>query len=301
MIKTFLNKVRGSKEEPEENYPLRVDETDWLKELIEFFSIGRKLLYYPEFKKNVLLDTFILAYCVNGRYLYSVDAIQRDDQGSPAFFCTGEDGEGIAIADVELFQFVVPDTSDLELQLDYESRALIGRGRQFVKGNDISLVSSMSGRGSATVDTQVATRLFLKDGPYEQTKLVLLTPELRSLVVTDQRKNPRAKVSVPIMLSVQGGRLPVPCTIVDISNGALCIRLQDTQMSMPEMAKGSTVVFAINFAGAEQGFSIKGTVIRNLPDVRVIQLDGIFKDGRTVPFSTMDHLALKAGLLNYRS
>lgn len=50
MIKTFLNKVRGSKEEPAEKYPLRVDETDWLKELIEFFPIGRKLLYYPEFK-----------------------------------------------------------------------------------------------------------------------------------------------------------------------------------------------------------------------------------------------------------
>lgn len=301
MIKTFLNKVRSPNERPEENHSLRPDEADWLKELIEFFPIGRKLLYYPEFKKKILLDTVILAYCVNGRYLYSVDAIQRDDQGSPAFFCTGEDGEVIAISDAELFQLVVPDTSDLELQLDYESRALIGRGRQFVKGNDISLVSSVSGRGSATVDTQVATRLLLKDGPYEQTKLVLLTPELGSLVVTDQRKNPRTKVSVPIMLSVQGGLLSVPCTIVDISNGALCVRLQNTQISTHKIAKGSTVVFTINFAGAEPEYSIKGTVIRNLPDVRVIQLDGIFKDGRTVPFSPMDHLALKAGLLNYIS
>ena len=57
-----------------------------IRTLLEFFPIGKKLRYYPEFKQDIVFDTLILAYCVNGNYVYSSDAIDRDAEGNPTVF-----------------------------------------------------------------------------------------------------------------------------------------------------------------------------------------------------------------------
>ena len=302
MIKTFLGISLGSKgaeDASSEKLPLKKVDLAQIKTLIEFFPIGKRLDYCPEFKKEIVFETFVVAYCVNGQFVYSAEAIERNHQGDPVFFRTGENEGRMSVSELRLFQLLVPDTSDLEMKLDYQRRALIGRGRQFNKGNYISLTSNAGVKGVSTVDTEVAKQIVLADGPYAQTKMILLTPELNTLVVTDQRRKARAKTCVPVMVSLSGGHLAGPCTIVDMSDDAVRLRVRDRDTTMPAMKPGEEVTLEIDLGEAKRHYVIKGSVIRRSPETCSILLKGVFADGKFSSFGPLDFLQLKAGLLNY--
>ena len=270
-----------------------------LRTLIDFFPIGKKLSYCPEFKREIVFDTLVVAYCVNGKFVYSGEAIDRDSEGLPAIFRTGENGEQIPVSRLKLFQILVPDTTELEMKLDYQRRALIGRGKQFIRGNSITLISKGGTRGVSTVDTEVAKQFVLPDGPYANTQMILLSPDLNTLAVTDQRKKARAKTSVPVRLSLPKGKLPGSYMIADISEGAMRIRARDRETSMPVMNQGDEVILDIDLGETERRYTIKGSVFRRSTETCIVQLDGLFEDGRFRSFSPLDLLELKAGLLNY--
>ena len=304
MLKSFLGKSRrtGGGEEPTTEGVFRTGASvDRLKALLEFFPIGKKLRYIPEFKKEIVFDTIVVAYCVNGEFIYSGESIERDAQGMPVAFRAGEEGDQlrIPVAGIKQFQVLVPDTSDLEMGLDYNRRALIGRGRQFNKGNYISLISNSGFKGLSTIDTEVAKQVDLKDGPYAHRKMVLLTPEMHTLEVTDQRGKTRTKICAPVMVSLSEGRLTGPCTIVDVSDEAVRIRVRDGGAPLPAMSKGDPVTLDIALGEAERHFTLKGAVIRRSPETCVILLVGMVRDGKATSFGPLDLLELKSGLLNY--
>ena len=270
-----------------------------VKTLVEFFPIGKKLHYYPEFKKEIVFDTFVVAYCVNGYFVYSAEAIERDAEGAPTFFLVGAKEQRIPLSGLKSFQLLVPDTSDLEMKLDYQRRALIGRGKQFNKGNYISLTSNAGGKGVSTVDTEVAKQVVLPDGPYAHTKMVLLTPELLTLAVSDQRRKARAKTCVPVMVSLADGKLAGPCTIVDMSDDAVRLRVRDRDTTMPVMRQGDEVILDIDLGEAKRHYTIKGSVLRRSPETCSITLKGLLVDKKFASFGPLDFLELKSGLLNY--
>lgn len=302
MLKKLFGKSFGSTEfkEPSKEAlaPMKIN-LDHIKTVMEFFPIGKKLRYYPEFKQDIIFDTLIVAYCVNGNFVYSTEAIERDSEGFPTAFRSGENNERTPVARLKTFQLLVPDTSDLEMKLDYHRRALIGRGKQFTKGNYISLISNAGIRGVSTVDTEVAKQVILQEGPYSHTNMVLLTPEFNSLVVTDQRRKSRAKLSAPVTISLPDSQFAEPCLIVDISEGAVRIRTRDRGMTMPPMRRDEEIFLDVVLGEAERHYSIKGTVIRRSSETCVIQLEGQYKNGKFFAFSPLDLLELKAGLLNH--
>ena len=59
------------------------------------------------------------------------------------------------------------------------------------------------------------------------------------------------------------------------------------------------MIVEIRLGEAERHYSAKGSVIRRSSETCVIRLDGQLREGRLVPFSPLDLLELKAGLLNY--
>lgn len=300
MLKLILGKSadakRATQQISEQNDRIKLD---WLKDLLEFFPIGKRLRYCPEFKSEIIFDTFVVAYRVNGDFLYAADAIERSSDGYPISFQTDKKESRTHVADLDTLEIVVPNTSEHESKLDYERRALIGRGRQFMRGNSISLTSNVAGRGVSSIDTEVLKQIVLKDGPYAQTPLVLLSPEIRSMVVTDQRKNGRAKICVPTTMSVQGEPMLEPCTLIDISDGAVRVRVRKRSQIDPQINVNDEVVLAINFAEAEQNYTIKGRVVRCSPEICVIRLESFLKKGIFSPFGALDNLELKAALLNH--
>jgi hypothetical protein len=185
------------------------------------------------------------------------------------------------------------------MKLDYQRRSLIGKGRQFIKGNAITLISNAGGKGVSTVETEVDKQIDLQDGPYAHTNMILLTPEIKTLAVTDQRIKSRAKTCAPVTMSLLEGKHAWPCTIFDISEGTIRIRASDRATTMPAMKRGEEVILEINLGESALHYIIKGAVTRRSADTCVIKMEGQFKDGGLHAFSPLDLMELKAGLLNY--
>jgi hypothetical protein len=301
MLKSFFGKSSGPAggEEPVlgRSPPMKIDLAQ-IKTLIDFFPIGKKLRYYPEFKQDIVLDTLIVAYCVNGNFVYSSEAIDRDPEGFPTDFHSGDSAIRTHVSKLKLFQLLVPDTSNLEMKLDYDRRALIGRGRQFKQGNCISLISNAGGRGVSTIDTEVAKQVDLADGPYAHANMILLTPDFSTLSVSDQRKKTRTKLFAPVKMFSPQGKFSALCTIVDISEGELRMRVRERGTTMPLLQRGDAVIVETELAEAERHYLIKATVIRRSAETCVIHLDGQIRDGKLQKFAALDLLELKSGLLN---
>jgi hypothetical protein len=149
------------------------------------------------------------------------------------------------------------------------------------------------------VDTEVVKQVNLADGPYAQTTMILLTPDLGTLSVTDQRKKARTKISAPVTLSLLDGKFSGQCMIVDISEGELRLRMRERGATMPLMQRGEEVVIETELGEAERSYLIKGSVFRRSAETCVIQMEGQFRDGKLNNFSSLDLLELKAGLINY--
>jgi len=302
MLKSLLNSIRPPKatDNHEELAPRRGGlDVARLKILTEFFPIGKKLRYYPEFQRDIVFDTLIVAYCVNDRFIYSRDAIETDGDGNPSTFVIGEEKTELPVAKVKQLHLLVPDTSDMEKTLDYHRRAIIGRSRQFIKGNAITLIANAGARGVSSVDTLVAKQVTLKDGPYANSRMILLDPELGTLSVTDQRKQSRAKTRVPVDLYLQKGEPSCPCLLADFSESSVRLRIGENQLTMPPMERDDPVIIVIDLGEAAKTYSIKGTVLRRSADSCVIRLEALYKDREFSPFNLMDSLELKTGLLNY--
>jgi hypothetical protein len=269
-----------------------------IRTLIEFFPIGKKLRYYPEFHQDIVLDTLVVAYCANGYFIYAMESIETDRDGLPAFFRANEDRARLPAAALKTFQLLVPDTSHQEMKLDYLRRAQISRNGQFSAGNNISLISNAGMKGVSTVDTEVERQIILHDGPYAHMNLVLLTPDFTSLSVADQRRKPRARTSVPVTLALPAEDYTGAGTIIDISDAQMRIRLDERGIA-PAPHEGDAMILDIRLGETERRYSVKGTVVRCSAGTFVIGIDGQIHEGRLVPFTPLDLLELKAGLLNY--
>ena len=267
-----------------------------MRQLMEYFPLGKKLRYSPEYKKEVILDTLLMAYCVDGELIYSWEAIEFDADGTPGTFLLGPKKQRLDVGRVSEFQFLVPDTTDLERTLDYNRRAMIGRNRQFHRGNTIALISNAGALGVATLENEVDKKFVLKDGPYAQSSVVLLTPQISTLDVTDQRAGHRAHIHVPVVMTI-GDRLRGPCIIVDFSEVAMRVRVREGH-AMPPMKRGDIVSLDIDL-GDDMGYRVQASVLRRTGDACVIQLTGQIRDERLVPIAPLEMLELKAGLLNF--
>jgi hypothetical protein len=293
MLKSLFGKSFGAPKDIPRQEKINLDR---IRTLIEFFPIGKKLRYFPEFNKDIVLDTLVVAYCVNGYFIYSMESIETDQDGLPVVFRVDEDKLRLPAARLSAFQLLVPDTSDLERKLDYMRRAQISRNGQFSTGNSISLISNAGMKGVSTLDTEVAKQLILRDGPYAHLNMILLTPDLDTLSVADQRRRARTKTNVPGSVFLPEENYTLPCTIVDISDARMRIRIDE---HAPVIHKDDAVIVDIFLGEAERGYSINGTVVRRSAGTCVIELNGQIYEGRLVSLSSLDLLELKAGLLNY--
>ena len=297
MLKTFLTSISGNGGDQaapsDAQDPL---DREQFKLIVRAFPIGKKLRYTPEFKNEIVFDTLLVAYCVDGEFIYSRESIEIDAEGYPTAFVLGEQDKRVSIEEVKVFQLLLPDTSDQEKTLDYNRKVLMGR-HQFTKGKYLSLISSYGGRGVTTMDTEVVKLVHLKEGPYASAHMVLVAPEPDSLTVIDQRGKTRTKICVPVTVTVDENQVPGTCKLVDFSDSMLQIR--GLAGNEPALHKGVEVTLGLHFSELDHQYMIKGTVMRRTADSCVIKLLTYSKGGPFVGFGSLDHVELKAELLNY--
>lgn len=307
MLKTFLSIAFGSEEKPHIvlDASSSIDQRlAWLRPVMELFPIGRKQRYYPSHRDEIVFDTIVVAYRVNGHMIYSLNEIDSDAEGSPAFFKIGQAGERVHVSQLKNFELVVPDTSDMERTLDYERRAALGRGRQFDVGNVISLVSSQVGRGASVLDTVVRQVIESEEGPYAYRKLICLQPTVETMSVTDQRAKARAITNVPVLLAEVNGAWQQAWKIIDISDQAIRVQRcaeQDPEQEAELFPLHQEVLLQIRIPNTEQAYDLKGYVMRRFPKIRVIRLVAVLNQKRFQNFAAYELLELRAALLNYKA
>lgn len=299
MLKRFWNNLVDAEEET-----AQVDagpDRETLKLLGEHFTIGRKVRYFPEYQRDIVFHTIIIAYQVNGHLIYSREAIRHDAEGVPASFVLSEHGKrGVAVDQVRDLQLMVPDTTEMERSLDYVRRANLGRNGQFVRGNTITLIGPACQRGVPSLETQVDRRTKLKDGPYQDHQMILLRPDYATLRIADQRQKVRVPSDMPVNLYLKENQPAVTCILADFSDVSLRLTPRSADVTLPAMKVSEKVTVTLDFGDGDHVYRIRGLVFRSGADSCVLNLRQVYKDGEFVPIGTMDVLEIKTCLLNRR-
>lgn len=296
MFKSLWNSLTGNKQE--QDAAPRFDRAK-VQMLIDYFPIGKKPRYYPEYQREIVFHTIVLAYRVNDQYLYSREVFLKDEDGRLNAFLM-PNNKILPFEKLEKLQMLMPDTTEMEKKLDYMTRAEIGRTGQFGIGNSITLVAESIGRGVPTVDTRVERRQVLPDGPYANTSTILLTPDMATVELADKRKRSRVQAQglVYASLFLEDGEPPFGCVLGDISDASLRLGVIQKGHVMPPLTVKQAVIVEFNFGDVASAFRIGGQVFRREDDFCVINLDRIYRDGEFEKIKAMDVLEIKSDMLN---
>ena len=295
MLKTLWQSLTSSESDSQDK--AAVFDRAQVKLLNELFPIGKKLRYYPESHRRIFLRTIVLAYCINNQTLYSHEAIRFGDDGFPKGF-EGADGKLVPFAKWETFQLLLPDTTEMEKNLDYFTRADLGRGGQFGKGNIIMLVGDVIDKCVPMLETTVFRHQVMHDGPYADTPTILVTPDLDTLVLADRRKKQRVHCALPASLHYANETAVLPCTLRDFSEVTLCLGVDDAASSMPPLDSKHPVIAEFGFPGETTTYKIRGKVFHSGDHYCVIEIEQLYRDGKFYKVNLMDIVEIKTGLLN---
>ncbi len=268
--------------------------------LVEHFPIGQQVNYYPEYIRAINFQTFIIGYRINNKFIYSVDDIANDGNGLPIGFRLGR-APTLALAGVTDFQLLLPDTSNLEKNLDYFTRAELGRDGQFTPGNALTLYIQTKVRGVPTLDTKVVRRQKLPNGPFAGISTVLVTPDFATLMLADKRRKQRVQSTIAAELIFGIDQSPFGCVLADFAEQSLRIGLAHGKEIMPLLNEGESVLITFTIGEAKNFYQIKGKVFRRSDEACVINYEQLHKYGKFTPISMMDVIEIKTGLLNHKA
>jgi hypothetical protein len=265
-------------------------------QLMQFFPIGTKLSYYPEFRKEIVLESVIIAYSINGDLIYS--AAYATYQGGNLSF--NDQGKKRVYSRINSFRITVPvlDPSN-EVQLDYERREELQKVGGMARGNTLTLTGLKQNGQVPVVETTVNKRSILKQGLYANQTVAMLDVDTNSFVLTDQRAHVRLRTNM--LLSAQfysGDSLNlVNCTMVDFSDCSLRLAFDEEYPAEALPEEGEDLVLSFHLPGRAENISLMGNVFRIEGKAAVVMLQGGLEDGQTVPLSPIHILEIKANLL----
>lgn len=299
MFSKFLRRLQPTPTAAPERTP--GFDPDKLRMLAMHFPIGRKMHYFPEYHRDAVLTTIILAYRINENFVYANDGVQLgEDRAKPGFRVDG--GGWLALDDLKSFQILVPDTSEMERQLDYFTRAELGRAGQFKQGNIITLINKeTAGRGIPTLDTTVYRRMDMREGPYVGSAAVLLTPDFATLGIADKRRHQRVSTAraAGIYLS-EDAHTAFPCELRDFSEKSLRLAAVQAE-AMPSFRQGQTLYVEFQMAETGLWYRFQGKMARQDNETCVVKIDQIYLNGEFKKVRLMDVLEIKTQLLNAHS
>ena len=274
--------------------------TEQLHELIRNFPIGEKIDYFPEYQSDIQLETIILGYELNELQLFRRDQVLQSSDSAMSFAPDGG-GANITASDIRNFAIIVPDTSELEETLDYFSKAAIGKSGQFLRGNSITLLSTISSTGVLSVDTTVLRRTQLKQGPYKDYKTVSLQPQLESLSIKDLRQQSRIELSLPCsLIGNNQDSAQLEATLIDCAESCLGLKLMQPSQKAKLLVAGEFVRLYIDMPELERTFAL-GADVQMIRDngIVVVELRSIIIDEHIKPMALVDKLDLRACLVQF--
>ncbi len=269
--------------------------------LMRHFPVGAKLQYYPEYQKNIVLDSVVIAYAINGTFIYSTTGLVCDESNGVLEFSDQEQNR--VFKKITSFRIVLPVFSQSEAKLDYIRREELLKVGGLVKNNVITLMAEQSGGQVPVLETIVEKRTMLKEGFYANQTVALLEVDAETLMLSDQRTHLRLKTNIPatIQVSKRGEYALLNCTMIDFSDHSLRLQM-DAEYAAEAMPKeDGKLMVSFNLPGQSEYVSLMGEVFRIEGDALVVVLTGFVEAGQSVELGQIEMLKIKANLLQHAS
>lgn len=270
-----------------------------LGRVLQHFPVGGRVQFYPEYRKEILLDSVVIAYVINGEFIYSFVDLQCDAKSGS--FSLEERGTRKLFSKIKSFNIVVPVHTQSEAKLDYIRREELLKVGGLVPGNTITLMAEQQGGQVPVLETVVQKRAVIKDGFYANQTVALLEVDAESLLLTDQRAHMRLQTNIPAQLQVmrRGEYKNLNATMVDFSDISLRLVIAFEPDSEVKMRASDDLIISFNLPGRSEQISLLGNVFRIEGDAVVVMLKGMVEKGQTARLGQIDVLKIKAHLLQH--
>jgi len=269
-------------------------------EIMKYFPIGGKIRYYPEFRKDVVLESIIIAYGINQYLVYSQNDIhiQQQPDGEPAFLLD-DDWQDVPVREINSFCFVLPEIGDMEKALDYASRVAMVKGGWFMRGERFTLMSLFANKGVPHVDAEMRKRVLLKEGYYANHSVFVLEVLPDSLTHIDQRQQHRLSTRIPLSLYLTEDSKPYDCLLVDFSECSFKIQTDHHPILLSLLEKKKTLIVSLDLPVQMRTFILKGRILRRADDHVVISIVSRLVEGQFEHLDLLGAIDLKASLLQH--
>jgi len=269
--------------------------------LMRHFPVGAKLQYYPEYRKNIVLDSVVIAYAINDAVVYSTAGLSCDESSGVLEF--SDQDQKLVFNKITSFRIILPVFSQTETKLDYIRREELLKVGGLVMGNVITLMGQQSNGQVPVLETIVAKRTMLKDGFYANQTVALLDVDAETLMLSDQRAHLRLKTKIPatIQVSKRGEYALLNCTMIDFSDRSLRLRVEGEFADDGMPREAGKLIVSFNLPGQSEYVSLMGEVFRIEGDAIVVMLTGFVEAGQSVELGQIEILKIKANLLQHAS
>ncbi|HHJ80911.1 MAG TPA: PilZ domain-containing protein, partial [Candidatus Tenderia electrophaga] len=267
--------------------------------LMRHFPVGAKLQYYPEYQKNIVLDSVVIAYAINGIFVYSTAGLSCDESSGVLQF--SDQDQKWVFKKITSFRIILPVFSHSETKLDYIRREELLKVGGLVKGNVITLMAEQSDGQVPVLETIVERRTMLKEGFYANQTVALLEVDAATLMLSDQRAHLRLKtnISATIQVRKRGENTLLNCTMIDFSDRSLRLQMAADTAAEAMPQEGGKLLVSFNLPGQSEYISLMGEVFRIEGDAIVVMLTGLVRAGQSVELGQIEMLKIKANLLQH--
>ncbi len=277
--------------------PSGVVKLNQLKEILPYYPIGTRARYYPEFQENIVLDSIIIAYIINGHVFYSDTEVSWKESGEENTISLTTEGNTEYFNSIDEFQFVIPATGGSEEKLDYFRRETLGRNSGLSLGNNITIIVDQGSERLPLIQTIVNRRTIVKEGFYANQQVVLLDVDTDSFMLADQRSSYRLNTRLPVSIKVKENGDAIHCTLVDFAEHSVRITFDENEPLAAFISLDRTIILGLTLSEQEKSFTLRGHVFRREQGHAVITLDMIEKNGVFSKIDMIDSLEMKTLLL----
>lgn len=244
--------------------------------VLQHFPIGTLVHYYPEFKKNIVLETVIIGYMVNKIPVFSAQEIKKPTRLTSLGIIIPAETRGVG-------------------HLDYMRREELERTGGLTVGNNITLMAQVGQGKTPLIQTTVGKNTQVKEGPFANTPVAVLEADIASLLLADQRAHMRLQVEVPVRIGSSNDSL-VDCTMADFSERS--VRLRSGEDGWPaNVVVGHRLTLAFRLPGRDSVTVLRGEIYRVDYNDLVLMLEEVRRDGQFRRMEVIDVLEIKSKLL----
>lgn len=276
--------------------PVRIEAA---RRIMKWFPIGSRIRYYPELEEKGMMDSLIMGYVVDKIPVFrQADISIADTSTSPVLRVIDETGEVRVKDRYEDFYLVIPASSGEELKLDYDTRASMGQQGHFGKYTKLTLLTQNGNQGNISIEAEVHRNVELKKGVHAGHKVALLSVLLGTVEAYEPRAQIRIATRLPVTVSKNGSETVLSAVMLDVSESALRLVLEDDRQAWPEFGSKDFVIVGLKADRESPMQRFKCRPIRTAGNERVFAIEQVHRQGRYEPFSTLDAMELKIHFLN---